>query len=123
MRVEVCGAHWQMAFMKYQRKHPRASIQTEIWLGQDGIFTRSPETLRDLSEGGAFVETKQRFPVGDILHLRFQLPGASSLISCSVCVRNLRGGTGLGVEFLDISPDDRQQIRNFVESQLSHRSK
>src|SRR5437773_2007570 len=61
--------------MEGRRKHPRASLQTEIWLGQDGIFTRTTETLRDLSEGGAFVETGQRFPVGSILNLRFKLLG------------------------------------------------
>ncbi len=100
--------------MEERRKYPRASLQTEIWIGQDGIFTRSPETLRDLSEGGAFIETSQRFPVGSILNLRLKLPGSSYLISCSVCVRNLRGGRGLGVEFLDISSEDRQRVRLFV---------
>jgi len=104
--------------MEGRRKHPRASLQTEIWLGQDGIFTRTTETLRDLSEGGAFVETGQRFPVGSILNLRFKLLGTSHPISCTVSVRNLRGGSGLGVEFLDISTDDRQQVRLFVENQI-----
>ena len=105
--------------MEEKRKYPRTYLQTEIWLGQDGIFTRTPVMLRDLSEGGAFVETEQRFPIGSILNLRFKLPAASHLISCTVSVRNLRGGAGLGVEFLDISPEDRQQVRFFVENQIS----
>ncbi len=104
--------------MDDRRKFPRASIQSEIWLGQDGIFTRNPEKLRDLSEGGAFIETGQRFPVGEILSLRFTLPGSSHPISCTVCVRNLRGGTGLGVEFLDISTEDQQRVKEFVEDRL-----
>ncbi|HVN80207.1 MAG TPA: PilZ domain-containing protein [Terriglobia bacterium] len=108
--------------MEERRKHPRASIQSEIWLGQDGIFTWNPETLRDLSEGGAFIETGQRFSVGSILTLRFTLPGSSRPLSCTVAVRNLRGGSGLGVEFLDISQDDRHQIREFVQSRLSQPS-
>jgi hypothetical protein len=105
-----------------RRKYPRVSIQSEIWLGQDGIFTRNPETLRDLSEGGAFIETVQRFSAGSILSLRFTLPGASRPISCAVAVRSLRGGAGLGVEFLDLSLEDRQQIREFVQSQLTRPS-
>jgi len=107
--------------MEQRRKYLRTSIQTEIWLGQDGIFTRTPETLRDLSEGGAFVETEQRFPIGSILNLRFKLPRTNDLISCTVSVRNLRGGTGLGVEFLDLSAEDREQIRCFVENQIPER--
>ena len=105
--------------MDEKRKFPRVPVETEIWLGQDGIFTRSPERFRDLSEGGAFIETGQRFAVGSILSFRFTLPGARQPISCSVCVRSLRGGSGLGVEFLDISPEDRQQLKAFIQSQIS----
>jgi hypothetical protein len=104
--------------MNERRKHPRASIQSEVWLGQDGIFTRNPETLRDLSEGGAFIETGQRFSVGSVLSLRFTLPGFSRPISCAFAVRSLRGVDGLGIEFLDLSGEDQQHIREFVESRL-----
>ena len=100
------------------RRHSRTELHTEIWLGQDGIFTRTPEILRDLSEGGAFVETSQRFSLGSTLHLRFKLPGASRLISCTVCVRHLHDASGLGVEFLDLSSEDRNQVSVFVENQL-----
>jgi hypothetical protein len=31
----------------------RVSIHTEIWRGEDGIFTRGNERLADLSVGGA----------------------------------------------------------------------
>ena len=102
------------------RRHTRATLKTEIWLGQDGIFTQTSETLRELSEGGAFLETSQRFSVGTILHLRFKLPGSSRLISCTVCVRNLRDGSGLGVQFLDISPDDKNLVSCFIENQVQH---
>ncbi len=106
---------WKWGPME-QRKYRRTTIQTEIWIGQDGIFTRTPETLRDLSEGGAFVETSQRFAVGSVLNLRFKLPGTHRLIGSTVAVRNLRGNSGLGVEFLDISPCDREEIRWFVSA-------
>ena len=42
--------------MAEKRRHVRASFQTEVWLGQDGILTHTSETLRDLSESGAFIE-------------------------------------------------------------------
>lgn len=103
------------ANMNEKRNYPRVSIQTEIWLGQDGIFTRTQRMLRDLSEGGAYIETSEQFPVGSVLSLRFMLPGEGTMISCAVFVRNVRdGGSGLGVEFLDLSQDDRQLVGTFV---------
>lgn len=62
--------------MMEKRKHVRVSLETEIWLGQDGIFTRTTERLRDLSEGGAFIASREVFAVGSVLSLRFKLPGA-----------------------------------------------
>ena len=98
------------------RRHARAPIQTEVWLGQDGIFTRTSEKLRDLSEGGAFVETGQRFSLGSILSLRFKLPHPTRMISCTVSVQNLRDGTGLGVKFLDLSPEDQRLVSAFISN-------
>lgn len=83
--------------MDERRRHQRFSLLTEIWLGQDGIFTRTSETLTDLSESGAFIETSQRYPTGAILSLRFRLPGTPDFISGTVIIRHTRGGTGLGV--------------------------
>jgi hypothetical protein len=101
--------------MNERRRSVRTAIETEIWIGQDGIFTRSPERLLDLSEGGAFIETRQRFAVGTILSLGFNLPAVSQRISCSVSVRSLRDAAGLGVEFLDMAPEDRQRLRAFIQ--------
>jgi hypothetical protein len=91
-------------------------LQTELWLGQDGIYTRSFEMLRDLSEGGAFIETLQRFALGSIIQVRFKLPGSGQLISCTAEVRNVRKDLcGFGVQFLDISQNSVQQIRVYMD--------
>ena len=68
-----------------------------------------------MSEGGAFIETAEGFPIGSVLSLRFMLPGARDLISCAVSVRNVRNDSaGLGVQFLDLSPDDRRLVCAFA---------
>ncbi len=102
-----------------RRKHPRVSLRTELWIGQDGIFTRTDETLRDLSIGGAFVESRQVFPVGSILSFRFKVPNATSLISCTAIVRNMDVGNGLGVQFLDLAGESLRQIEQFVANSLN----
>ena len=102
------------------RKHPRAAMKAEVWLGQDGIFTCTPETPSDLSEGGAFVETSQHFAPGSILSLRLKLPRTVQPISCTVTVRNLRGQTGMGVQFLDLCPESRQSVNSFIYESASN---
>src|SRR2546428_13545077 len=87
--------------MAEKRRHVRASLQTEVWLGQDGIFTHTSETLRDLSESGAFIEASQGFALGSIIYLRFRLPYSEQLVSCSVIVRNIRQNGGFFGAVLD----------------------
>ncbi len=89
-------------------------MKTEVWLGQDGIFTRTPETWADLSEGGAFVETSQQFAPGSILNLRLILPHENRPIACTATVRNLRDRKGMGVQFLDLCNESRQAVSHFV---------
>lgn len=101
------------------RKYPRASLRTELWIGQDGIFTRTDEYLSDLSVGGAFVQTHQIFPVGAIVSLRFKVPTVTNLITCTAVVRNMGVGDGLGVEFLDLSRENRLHVETFVEKSLA----
>ena len=101
------------------RRYPRTYLRTEIWLGQDGIFTRTPEVLRDLSERGAFIQTRQRFSKGSIVSMRFSLPISDRPIYATVVVRHVRNTLGVGVEFLDLSPEDHEELRDFVEGQVA----
>ena len=95
------------------------SFKTELWIGQDGIFTRTDEKLRDLSVGGAFVECHQVYPIGSVLNFRFKLPGLSTFVSCSGIVRNMLMGQGFGVEFLDLSRDNAGIIERKIAENIS----
>ena len=94
------------------RIHRRVSIHTEVWRGEDGIFTRGNERMADLSVGGAFIQGAGT-TTGSILSLRFRLPGGNDFITCTAIARHTRGG-GLGVEFLDLSPDCLERLTAFV---------
>lgn len=103
--------------MENRRRHARASLDTRVWIGQDGIFTQTDERLSDLSVGGAFVELREQgYAVGDILTIRFRLD--NGFITSTVIVRHARAGHGIGVEFLDIADDARERIADFVTVQL-----
>ena len=99
--------------MKENRAHRRVSIRTEVWRGEDGIFTSGNERLADLSVGGAFIQGAGT-TTGSILSLRFKLPGSDDFISCTAIARHTRGG-GLGIEFLDLSPDNLGRLMAFVD--------
>ncbi len=100
-----------------RRQHARVGLDTRVWLGQDGIFTQSDERLSDLSVGSAFIEYRdQSYSVGNILNLRVQL--GTEFITATVMVRNTRAGEGIGVEFLDLSPEGRDLIAAYVAAQL-----
>ena len=103
---------------EFPRQHPRISLTTELWIGQDGIFTRTGEFLRDLSIGGAFVQSRQVFPIGSILNLRFKLPHVTNFITCTGIVRNMDVGDGLGVQFLDLSGENLRHVQQYVEKTL-----
>jgi len=100
-------------------KQTRIGIGTDLWIGQDGIFTRTDETLRDLSVGGAFVATRQVHPVGSVVSMRFRLPLATNLVSCSAIVRNAIEGEGFGVQFLDISRENVSLIQRQIAGETS----
>jgi hypothetical protein len=96
-----------------RRKYLRVAFDSEVWLGQDGLFTRTSERLSNVSIGGAFIETVQVFPPGSIVGLRFAL--GSIFINSTVIVRNVYPGQGIGVEFLDLSPDDRHRLKVSIQ--------
>jgi hypothetical protein len=104
------------ATFEEHRKQPRTSIRTELWIGQDGIFTRTNELLRDLSVGGAFVESEQVYPIGTILNLRFKLPIAPNMISCSAIVRTIHTSAGYGIQFLDLSRENVGLIERQIDA-------
>ncbi|MFN0278608.1 MAG: PilZ domain-containing protein [Pyrinomonadaceae bacterium] len=104
---------------EHLRKHPRVGLKTELWIGQDGIFTRTDEIMRDLSIGGAFVQSRQVFSVGSIVSLRFTMPNVTNLVTCTAIVRNMEVGDGLGVQFLDLSGENLRQVEIFIENTLN----
>ncbi len=105
---------------EHLRQHRRISLRTELWIGQDGIFTRTDELLRDLSSGGAYVQSQQVFPIGSILNLRFKVPNVTNFVTCTAIVRNMEVGDGLGVQFLDLSGENLRQVEQYIEKTLAH---
>lgn len=104
--------------MSGKRKHLRASSAIEVWLGNEGVYQRKDEVILSLGMGGAFIKSRIPYPASTILTLRFRLNENDDYITCRAIVRHSHTGTGMGVEFADLTKDDRQRIKLFVENQL-----
>ncbi len=100
--------------MQNRRAVPRVGLVADVWLGEDGVFTRGRERLTNLSVGGAFIEATGGFAVGSVVSLRFSL-GRDYITSTSI-VRYVGPYRGIGVEFIDISPENKQRLASFIDA-------
>ena len=67
-----------------------------------------------LGPEGACFELSEDYPIGCPLNICFKLPPSFSAIVCSAIVRSHSPGRGIGVEFTDLMPADRERIKKFV---------
>lgn len=72
--------------------------------------------VTDLGEGGAFVDTPGPLPPGTDLTFTLDLDDAMEPITGRARVAWRQETVGMGIEFLDLSDDDRQRLRFFVAS-------
>jgi c-di-GMP-binding flagellar brake protein YcgR len=94
-----------------RRQFPRASLATQIQC--EGCMALAYS--RDVSAGGMFVETTVPCEKGSRVELRFHLNDGGPVILAKAEVKYLVPKLGMGVEFVDLSPSDRERIENYVQ--------
>lgn len=93
-----------------RRKTPRVPLATQIHFGDSMAVALS----RDLSVGGIFVDTKEPCSIGTHLDLRFNLTEHEPIIIAKGEVRYVVPKLGMGVQFSEITKEDRKRIAEFV---------
>lgn len=81
-------------------------------------FGETRSRMLDLSAGGAYIESPV-VPEGSRIELEFSLINGYTVRATAV-VRYVVLGSGMGVEFEDISDKDLEQISVFIASFRSH---
>ena len=71
---------------------------------------------KNISVGGMLINTANPVPEGQIVHLKFTLPGANREIAVSGTVQHVTPGAYMGVRFQDLNPADLEVIQRFVEA-------
>jgi hypothetical protein len=79
--------------------------------GRNEIVSMRPP---DISRHGMFINTGTRFPEGSVLKLRFRLAQSGTEVETRCEVRYCLGGVGIGVEFLNLSPQCARAIENEI---------
>jgi uncharacterized protein (TIGR02266 family) len=110
----------------HQRKAERHDVEVVVDLESDSNFYTG--LTQNISTGGLFIATQKIKRVGERVHLKFTLPGASAPIEVETEVRWIRentsllrtdGSPGMGVRFIDMSPVAAEAIQRFLEGRDS----
>jgi c-di-GMP-binding flagellar brake protein YcgR len=95
-----------------RRLQPRAPLATQIECDKCMSLAFS----RNLSMGGMFIEATDPLPEGSLLTVRFNLDQKDCVVTASAQVTYNIERMGMGVLFMEIKPQDREAIREYVES-------
>jgi Tfp pilus assembly protein PilZ len=69
--------------------------------------------MANISIGGLFIKTEEPIRAGTRMVVRFELPNKHRVIAVSrVCY--VRKAQGLGVEFLSLDAEDREEIETYI---------
>lgn len=97
------------------RKHPRFITHEEVRLEVEGRNDLRPVWMQDISKGGLFVQTADPPPLRARVHITIETPDGA-LTLCAEVVHVLPGEYGgVGLQFLDLTPERRQRIEAYVE--------
>jgi hypothetical protein len=92
-------------------RHPQLSELSMIYEGfEEDICVRPP----DLSPHGMFINTRNEYPQGAVLKLRFRLARTGVVIETRCEVRYCLRGVGVGVEFVAIRPETVKAIEDEI---------
>lgn len=110
MSVNSHGKAWEGV-----RQTMRIHTVDKISVRYEGKTEQVADRLPDVSPQGMFINTNQRFPEGAVLNLSFRLALSGAEIQTRCEVRYCQPGVGVGVEFIGISDEAKEQIEREVE--------
>ncbi|MBF0451638.1 MAG: PilZ domain-containing protein [Candidatus Magnetomorum sp.] len=111
----------QLALLEYlredkktdRRKFPRKQCFMEVNYATQKVCDNN--YMKDISEGGLFVQTDKKVAVGDDIILTFSFPGKSYIVKAVGCVVRIEKD-GIGIEFQNEMMKDINKITNFIHT-------
>ena len=108
------------------RAAERFDLEVKVDLESDHNFYTG--LTQNISAGGVFIATHHIRRIGDRITLKFTLPGSEKTLDFETEVRWIRentalqrveGAQGMGVRFINLSPEASAAINAFVQSRDS----
>lgn len=108
------------------RASERFDLEVKVDLESDHNFYTG--LTQNISAGGLFIATHHLRRIGDRITLKFQIPGTDQPLAVETEVRWIRensslqrvdGATGMGVRFINLSPEAASAINKFLQSRDS----
>lgn len=102
-----------------RRRGDRAAVTVRIdYATVDEMFS---EFTRDINEGGVFIETEKPHQAGTEVSMQFHLPGSGEVLETigyvvRVSSGNDAGPPGMGIEFNELTAEDRRKIDLIVRA-------
>ena len=109
-----------------QNRRKSERLQHELAVAYRSVGSFLTDWATDISQGGLFINTRKPLPVGTVVKLIIQLPGAAFPFDMGGRVTRVlpwdnqaNAAPGMGIEFTDLDRAKRDRIEAFV-AQLRH---
>jgi hypothetical protein len=99
------------------RRHQRISLPNGMSVAWYGGGDQQVSRVKTLGMGGVFLSGSRVKPVGTSLRLVFEVPGG--IVQAEAVVRSVSPGEGMGVEFTNMNPQDRDLLERLLRRLLS----
>jgi hypothetical protein len=94
------------------REHERFASYRGLTIVYEGHSEQYAVRAPDISPRGMFIHIPSYFPEGAVVKVEFQLTRSGRYVKARAEVRYCLEGVGIGVEFVDIDPEDQKAIAN-----------
>ena len=121
--LAIAKRHLNIQLRKFPRYVARLRIQYQCGADPDSVLSNYSVNL---STGGIFIETTYLLPTDSPLNIELILPEDGRIIKCTgrvawvnhpESIKNQNLPVGMGLQFLDLSLDDMDSIRQFIKNQ------
>jgi curved DNA-binding protein CbpA len=102
---------------QYQRKYPRIRPPKGMLVGWRAAGKTTASRLGSMGLGGLFIEAGKPPSMGSTVELVFDLPSGS--VRARAIVRHVEPGKGMGVQFVQMRPEDRAKMNRYMAAQES----
>src|SRR3990167_9083229 len=105
------------------RQYERAEVHLKVRLQRKKEEFPDYDWIRNLSVGGAFVETTRDFHVGDVLSFQIFLEGGVELISgkARVVRKTKEPLSGIGIQFQNLTQSHKKRSRLLSKEKIKSR--